>query len=293
MPTKKTPLKLYKYRPFDVNSLRLLTGLEVFYANPRNFNDPLDCNPTVQINTDCDSLERLCYQMLKDAYGKENALKKIKNFQYMSTEYGDYKKDPKVKKYYMKHLICPEIKRLLDTEMASRGVLSMAKDWQNMVMWSHYADQHRGFCIEYDLTDHDCSHIEAVNYQIPTNIKTTELMQWKLHKSAEAEQNIIRIYFFAKSPDWSYEGEWRVIHPSHGASPAPFRISGIYFGLRCDYAVKTLIVKLFANSTSDIAFYDMRMSEDNRLLESQLVDTAEIESTGVQTILPLDFKWFT
>jgi Protein of unknown function (DUF2971) len=31
------------------------------------------------------------------------------------------------------------------------GVLSLAEDPLSCLMWSHYSDSHRGFCIEYDF----------------------------------------------------------------------------------------------------------------------------------------------
>jgi len=289
MSTKTLPRKLYKYCYFGVNALRLLSEAESFYANPRSFNDPLDCNPTVQIDTDRASLEKLCYRMLAAARGKEKALQEIRNHQYTSTQYGDYKTEPKVERYYVRG-IGSQIKDLLDAEMASWGVLSMAERWDCPLMWSHYADEHRGLCIEYDLTNHACSHIKPVHYNRPRSIKTTELMEWKRHNSAEAQRAILDTYFFSKAPQWRYEKEWRDISQIHGARSAPFRITGVYFGLRCDAAIQTSIVKLFANSTLPIAFYDLYPLEDSFRLKRRLVDTAEIEATGVRTSTLLDFR---
>ncbi len=227
--------------------------------------------------------------MLAVRHGKEKALKKMGDHRYMTTEDGDYKTDPEVEKYYKRRL-GSEIKQLVDAEMDSRGVLSLAERWDCPLMWSHYADEHRGFCIEYDMNDNVCSHIKQVDYRRPRSIKITELMRWKLHKSAEAEQNVLDTYFFAKSSQWRYEKEWRDIHPSNGVKPAPFRISAVYFGLRCDDAVRTSIVKLFANFNLPIAFYDLYPLEDSFRLKRRLVDTDEIEACGVETSALLDFK---
>jgi hypothetical protein len=289
MSTKKLPRKLYKYRSFGINSLRLLSEAEIYYANPRSFNDPLDCDPTVQIDADRASLEKLCYRMLAVARGNAEARKRIREHRYLSREHGDYKTDPEVENYYMRRL-GSEIKNLLDAEMGSCGVLSMAERWDCPLMWSHYADGHRGICVECDLTDHVCSRIKPVDYKRPRSIKITELIEWKLHKSAMAQQNILDTYFFAKSPQWQYEKEWRDIYLSHGARSAPFRITGVHFGLRCDPAIQTSIVKLFANSASPIAFYDLYPLEDSFRLKRRLIDTAEIEATGVRTSALLDFK---
>ena len=42
------PSRLYKYQTFNVNLLRLITDAEAYYSDPRQFNDPLDCNPTIK-----------------------------------------------------------------------------------------------------------------------------------------------------------------------------------------------------------------------------------------------------
>ena len=286
--TRKLPQKLYKYRSFGINSLRLLSKAEICYANPRRFNDPLDCDPTVQVDTDLASIEKLCFRMLAKAHGKEKALKEMRNHRHMSRECGDSMSDPKVKKYYMRRL-GSEIKQLVDAEMGKCGVLSLSERWDCPLMWSHYADEHRGLCIEYDMNDNCCSHIKPVDYRRPRSIKITELMRWKLHSSPEAEQNVLDTYFFAKASQWRYEKEWRDIHSSHGVKQAPFRISGVYFGLRCDAAVRTSIVKLFAKSIP-IAFYDLYPLEDSFRLKRRLVDTDEIEACGVETSALLDFK---
>lgn len=286
---RKLPRKLYKYRSFGVNSLRLLSKGEIYYANARSFNDPLDCDPTIQIDADRASIERLCFQMLVTAHGKEKAQQEIKNTRYMSTECGDYKTDQEAEKYYIR-LLGSEIKRLLDIEMNSRGVLSLAGRWDCPLMWSHYGDEHRGLCIEYDMDSDDHSSIKPIDYRRPRSIKTTTLIQWKLNGSVEAKQNVLDTYFLTKSPEWKYEKEWRGIHHSSGIHPAPFRISSVYFGLRCDYAVITSIVKLFANSGLDIKFYDLYPLEDSFRLKRRLVETDETLACGVSESPLLGFK---
>jgi hypothetical protein len=227
--------------------------------------------------------------MLVAAKGKDEALKEMGNHQYMSTEYGNYKTDPDVEKYYMR-MLGSQIKHILDAEMSLFGVLSLAERWDCPLMWSHYADEHRGLCIEYDLIENACSNIKQVSYKHPRSIRISELIQWKLSKSTEAQKRILDTYFFAKSPQWRYEREWRDLHPSCGVNPAPFRISGVYFGLRCDAAIQTSVVKLFANSDSPIKFYNLYPLEDSFRLKRRLVDTDEIEACGLRSSALLAFK---
>jgi hypothetical protein len=34
---------------------------------------------------------------------------------------------------------------------ASQGLLCFGADWSSSVMWSHYADKHKGICLGFDV----------------------------------------------------------------------------------------------------------------------------------------------
>ena len=177
MATRLLPSKLYKYCSFDINSLRLLSEAEAYYANPKSFNDPLDCDGTVRGDTDLTSWEKLCSQMVASAYlqnGMESARKKIQELRYMSMKTGDYKTNPEAEKHY-KDLLRSEIEYRIDAEMGKRGVLCLAEDWNCPLMWSHYADRHRGLCIEYDTNIDKYPDIKPVDYWAAAGFKDTEL----------------------------------------------------------------------------------------------------------------------
>jgi hypothetical protein len=192
------PKRLYKYRSFNVNSLRLLTEAEIYYSNPRAFNDPLDCNPPIEVDVDRASLEHLCYKMLRDtAVTKEAAEQRINDWRYESTEYGDYRTDPDVDKY-LKECVATGIKRVFDGEMAQKGVFSLSQTWRSPLMWSHYADEHRGICLEYDTTQIPHPAIAPVDYGSPRSVKASDLIEWKIKGSAAAERRVHKTYFFCK-----------------------------------------------------------------------------------------------
>jgi len=245
MPLRALPRRLYKYRPFNVNSLRLLTEAEICYADPRRFNDPLDCNPTINVDVDRRALEHLCYQLLQDSgLNKEEAANIINERRYSSTEYGDYENDPDADEY-LKASLASDIKRLFVAEMGKKGVFSLSETWKSPLMWSHYADEHRGICVEYDTTQIPHPNISPVDYRIPRGVKASDLVKWKMEASPEAERRVYNTYFFAKSSEWKYEKEWRDVHQTSGVTDTRFPITGIYFGLRCDPAIITSVVKLF------------------------------------------------
>jgi hypothetical protein len=157
-------------------------------------------------------------------------------------------------------------------------------------MWSHYADEHRGICIEFDTTVNACRKIRSVDYKRPVSIKTTELVQWKFQRSKEAYHAVLDNYFFSKSPQWRHENEWRDIR-QYGEDLAPFRISAVHFGYRCDHAVQVAIVKLFADSGLRIKFYEVYPRDDSRF-GRRPVDVDDLRINGVSTLALTDFQDF-
>ncbi|MEO8410362.1 MAG: DUF2971 domain-containing protein [Propionivibrio sp.] len=289
MSERLSPKRLFKYRAFNVNSLRLLSEAEAYYANPSSFNDPLDSSPTIQVDTDRATLEKLLFKMLLRSVGKEQALSEIGNHRYMSTELGDYKVEPKAEAYYVR-LLASNVKDLLYAELGKRGVLSFAERWDCPLMWSHYADEHRGLCIEYDASDSAFVNLRPVDYRRPRSIKVSDLIEWKIKQSASARQKIAETFFLAKAPQWRYEREWRDVTDHAGSRPAPARVSAVYFGLRCDTSVITAIVKLHASSEPSVKFYAIYPLNDGFRLRRSVVDTNEIEAIGLRSSAALDFR---
>jgi len=290
MTLRPLPPRLYKFRSFNVNSLRLLTQAEIYYSNPRGFNDPLDCNPTIKVDVNRTSLVRLCYKMLqKTGANKEKTTDIINDLRYMSTEDGDYVATTEID---FKERLADKIKGVLDAEMKGKGVFSLSERWDSPLMWSHYADEHRGFCLEYDTTQIPHTSIAAVDYRSPRCVKASDLIGWKFQGSSEAERRVHNTYFFAKSPQWQYEKEWRDIGQSIGIATTSFPITATYFGFRCDQAVMTSIVKLFSGE-EEITFFQVYSLNDSFKLKRRQVDRGEVEACGlIRGSAALTFKDF-
>ncbi len=48
MMAKKLPRRLYKYRPFNNQTLDMMVSETLFFADPATFNDPLDTKPCLK-----------------------------------------------------------------------------------------------------------------------------------------------------------------------------------------------------------------------------------------------------
>ena len=88
------------------------------------------------------------------------------------------------------------------------GVLSLTDKSDNLLMWAHYANSHRGFVIELD-SEHPFfrfpasptrSALREVEYEERRNVRTL----------ISEGDNPFRA-FFLKSDYWCYESEWRLV----------------------------------------------------------------------------------
>lgn len=122
------------------------------------------------------------------------------------------------------------------------GICSFSQKKNNQLMWSHYADEHRGLCIEFDVREilnrnSDLS-FAFVNYQseLP-ELKLAEEFIVALESLKKGFDNIasdeFRKILKTKSIDWSYESEARIIKLEYGVIKfSPECILSISFGLR-------------------------------------------------------------
>jgi hypothetical protein len=85
-------------------------------------------------------------------------------------------------------------------------------------MWSHYAQEHKGICIEYDFsTDENIlSLIEPVFYTNSLFNITSLIVKRNLIYADELlnqgiKANSVKIVTNSKAFDWSYEKEWRIL----------------------------------------------------------------------------------
>ncbi|WP_312184852.1 DUF2971 domain-containing protein [Brevundimonas vesicularis] len=164
--------------------------------------------------------------------------------------------------------------------------------WSSALMWSHYADEHRGICIEYDTTDQEHPNVGPVSYRAPRAVKASDLALWKGSDDAAAKDRVLQTYFYAKSPEWRYEREWRDVRDHNGIEELPFRITAIHFGLRCDHAVISSMVRLLSDR-SQIKLYTIGPKEETfKLRRSRLdaEDIAEINATAISEPGWLTFK---
>lgn len=109
------------------------------------------------------------------------------------------------------------------------------------LMWAHYADSHKGICIEYEV---DYSNLPTGISSIPVNY-TNEFKHYLVSDFLLNPSDFLARLLFTKHSDWSYESEWRFVlyngNTTLDLSPS-FKIISVTSGLKCekDKALKEL-----------------------------------------------------
>ena len=86
-----------------------------------------------------------------------------------------------------------------------QGVACFSEDVDNILMWAHYADGHRGFCLEFDTKDETFSKAHPVVY---SNLLPALNMADVFIRNSR--NNLMAIYT-TKAASWAYEKEWRLL----------------------------------------------------------------------------------
>ena len=278
--------KLYKYRYFNeelVSKDGLPDGEQIpqwhqaLYdgiivpAAPATFNDPYDCDFLLENNfMDSNAARTMLIKVLSDrcllTVDEKNSIRHTDDF------------EKTLKRILWNHFQARS--RNLAKEMLSSAVSTIQKTKEllrvacfsetndSILMWSHYALNHKGFCIEYDLNEWDCkNHVQPVRYvderhyirgnfadNLPPNAGR-EIMDAALYKSAE----------------WSYEKEWRLVMSAveimnpkfRGKIPAFFLkdfITAVYIGTKAEEQYCKQICEHYRGT--DIKVYKMNMQTD-------------------------------
>ncbi len=262
------PNNLYKYRSFDSLSLRLLCESESWYANFSSFNDPLDGMVKLINDIDIKKLERL-----HDYFYEGGGARIRDNYRWSQTEDGE--REESHDDYVVS--IVNDIGSMISGSFDTKGILTLSERWDSPLMWSHYASSHTGFCIEYDATDNRCGYIKKVQYGSQQGIRASDVYSWKIDKIESALKTVVDATFFSKANDWGYESEWRDVSRKRGIHFAPFRISGVIFGLRCPSQVKTAIMRAFEGTGGKSPdFYETYFRQTTFEMDRRRIDPNEV-----------------
>lgn len=132
------------------------------------------------------------------------------------------------------------------------GIFSLSENNSNILMWSHYADSHKGYCIglDYNVLLSLAGRIEPVIY----SEKFPKLSLFPKSLTDDFMQ-----LFITKSKDWEYEKEVRIVmrFKARQTIKIPDKcIKEIIFGYKMEEKHKNEIIDLTKTRSSPIQIYE-------------------------------------
>ncbi len=222
--TKLNIKSLYHFTYFDDNKYYecLLKG-SLYFSAKSQFNDPFD--------SEIPTKHSLCSEKELDKYLENLLIKK-------GIDGGDKSNKLQIAKERLK-TNPQEIQNFIDNYIETKvGILSLTENYENLLLWAHYAKKHTGFCIEIDaqllnkviiaefIKNKEQAFIFKVKYQNKFPI---------INPCKHSFEQRTQLQFLIKSKDWKYEQEWRIIllNGSKQYRELPSNvIKNIYFGLK-------------------------------------------------------------
>jgi hypothetical protein len=226
------PFTLYKFKPINKYLIESLVNRSLYFAKPDTLNDPFDCRVNLK-----DMLRRATLSSTGERKG-----------------------------FLTSFLDNPQFLENWKSYFDNIGVCAFSRTNADTLLWSHYAEQHRGVCLEYQFRSSSFLTPEfGLTAAGKVNYDTDALSEWM--KNAPMDQAIfieglVHEYLKTKHSAWEYEQEERIIKREHGAYTFPEKIlKRVYFGLQTPQADIDHVTKLARDYSGCTSFAQLICDE--------------------------------
>jgi hypothetical protein len=222
------PSRIYKYRKVDEYSKQNLREGTVWLADPESLNDPYDCAHLVDHTRMEQELFRSPSKEMMDRFPKEvlesgllNLMKSSADPKGMFIDAMLASKPEDVRKSAKQALLSAMeemyegMARSFIAKIKSAFKLcSFSERVDSTLMWAHYADYHKGFCIEYDIKSLEPDYyVSRFMYPVVYSDRLFDLTEHFVRGVNNPEFNNLfpNQVGLHKASDWEYEKEWRLL----------------------------------------------------------------------------------
>lgn len=213
------PLSFYKYQGIKDWSLDSLKSQTIYFSPPDNFNDPYDCAvaPFICALSDQD-IGRIREKISSDTATPESVKLELSSI------------NPDTLREVLLQTLNKNLEQAITRFRAMRGISCFSEKNDELLMWAHYADKYKGFCLEFSSNNALFDKAIKVDYSHTIPSLNAE-NQFEILANNNFE-GILEKLFCTKSESWSYEREWRLLHANAGVKykyPEDC-LTGVYFG---------------------------------------------------------------
>ncbi len=249
------PPKLYKYEPFSARAIENLKSQTIYFGSPLAFNDPYDCAlfPSIAEPSDED-VERirshyLSKEELDAGVRRSFETATIPGLRIMLMRIGQ-------------NVVEERVQNFLET----RGVACFAERPDNLLMWSHYADHHRGFCLEFRT---DLEPFSTKTRQVKYSSKMPQFTLTRMLCDRNFDE-VLDLYC-TKAKEWEYEREWRGLHKQRGTAYTyeSNALTGVYMGPKSSFTSLEIVALILAGQNEHVQLWKGERSRSEFAVDFQ------------------------
>lgn len=254
--SKPIPQILYKYRSLNEYSIKTLTDGEIYLPSISELNDPFEGSIPYVLRIkgkkpeDLNASEMFLF-MLEQAskYHPDWSPEQLHQFAYEEQRAGRILDE--------NHL---QVQRDETTKQIDSlfGVFSLTSEKNNFLMWSHYADSHKGICIGFNseiLFNTVAGTLGPVTYKMEFPVKDFYT------EDVFTEHNRL---IATKGEYWEYEKEYRLTKMNAAKSKFNIPLEGIeevIFGIWVSNQLKLELLEIIKKNIPNCKVFETKLSK--------------------------------
>lgn len=269
----EAPKLLCRYRKVNDNNLDALEKGRLYFSTPYYFNDPFDTFAYV-------NEEKLIASIAHEweiGFGQGEYFKNVLRIDPNSDVAKHLKMqvdNPEIRSRFFQK-IKDEIKAVQKQVLSNTKVICLSESSLSTLMWSHYAGEHTGFALLYDLNELKTAKVyDADGNTLPLETKLDRVtyhskapdygqdffeempsrLSFRPPFLSNNSSTVFHIKFlYNKQSDWSYEKEWRLcavgedVSEKSQAKYIKLNPYAVLLGARMKYKDRFGILKLLAD----------------------------------------------
>lgn len=255
------PEILYKFRDWeDKYHKRILTHNEMYFSSCANFNDPFDSYVPIRLDQGTPKQIKACAMRVVNRDNPTSSKKEKRKIVSNLMKKGDYKNPENVKRYieYQRNVF------------RKHGIFSASILFDNILLWSHYSNNHKGFCIGLDypglekiFEDHYFKTEELIwgIYKVEYYENIPNLMEYDLSVANAATKPLL-----IKSRVWEYEKEYRIILGNINNKAISFDdnvLNKVILGCKMEAKHKEEIKEILKSKSPRPELFEAKMKEED------------------------------
>jgi hypothetical protein len=259
---------VYKYRTVNAHTINLLEKCDLYFSHPKEFNDPFDSKTDVIFEGTEIEWKKWLDESKRSPEEKEIIWNLLKRRGFEKFENG------------------------LMYEDRAFLISSFSKIDDDILLWSHYANSHKGVCLGFKISEVENTfglyfEDEEIfqkphapkNYQMLHNIiySIDDKMPQQINRLKDDKRELYN-FLVTKQKNWSYEQEMRIILPTYSTSGRTFKfakhcLSKIIFGMNIstkDIAtIKQVIDEVYIMKGFNVALFQAKPIKGKYAVEIQ------------------------